>query len=147
MTPGVPSRSLRKRLRKFRRLKRGYYSFLIVICRLRVSRSSLPLLMNSKALVVKYEGEYYFPIASYYAASDFGLTTIRRPDYRALDEQFEADGGGNWVLMPPYPYGPNESLLDLRARRRTRRRGRIPSAPTTAAATCSCAWPTASTSR
>ena len=40
------------------------------------------------------------------------MTAIGEPDYRALKKQFAAQGGGNWVLMPPYPYGPNESLLD-----------------------------------
>jgi microcin C transport system permease protein len=106
-----PESILRKRLRKFRRLKRGYYAFLIVAIAYAVS-FFLPLLANGKALIVKYEGEYFFPIASYYAAGEFGLSTFGEPDYRELDKQFEAAGGGNWVLMPPIPYGPNEGLLD-----------------------------------
>ena len=35
-----PESILRRRLRKFRRLKRGYYSFLLIVGRLRCSRSS-----------------------------------------------------------------------------------------------------------
>jgi microcin C transport system permease protein len=101
----------RKRLRKFRRLKRGYYCFLIVTVAYALS-FFLPLLANGKALVVKYEGEYFFPVASYYPATEFGLTTFGEADYRELDEQFEADGGDNWALMPLIPYGPNEGLLD-----------------------------------
>ena len=138
---------LRKRIRKFRRLKRGYYAFLIVAVAYAVS-FFLPLLANGKALVVKYEGEYFFPVASYYAASDFGLTTFGEADYRELDEQFEADGGDNWVLMP---------LDSVRAERRPARRfglaaepavvGASRWAPTIAAATCSSASPTASTPR
>ena len=31
----------------------------------------LPLLANSKALVVKYDGEYFFPVGSYHAATRF----------------------------------------------------------------------------
>ena len=42
-----------------------------------------------------------------------GRTAFGEPDYRALKKQFAERGRGNWVLMPPYPYGPNESLLDL----------------------------------
>ena len=34
-------------------------------------------------------------------------------DYRALQRTFRQAKQGDWVLMPLYPYGPNESLLDL----------------------------------
>src|SRR5262249_9779752 len=44
---------------------------------------------------------------------EFGQEAIGEPDYRALARQFEREGKGNWVLMPPYPYGQNEPLLDL----------------------------------
>ena len=50
---------LRKRLRKFRRLKRGYYSFLIVAIAYGIS-FFLPLLANNRALVVHYQGHYFF---------------------------------------------------------------------------------------
>ena len=30
-----------------------------------------------------------------------------------MKEQFSAEGEGNWVLLPPYPYSPYESLLEL----------------------------------
>ena len=106
-----PESILRKRLRKFRRLKRGYYAFLLVSGAYVLS-FFLPFLANSKALVVRYEGRYYFPIASYHAAGEFGQTTIGEPDYRDLRTQFQAQGTGNWVLMPVYQYGPNEALLD-----------------------------------
>jgi microcin C transport system permease protein len=73
----------------------------------------LPVLANSSALVVKYQGRYFFPIAKYYPASEFGLNEFGEPNYRALKKSFADAGEGNWVLMPLYPYGPNESLLDL----------------------------------
>jgi microcin C transport system permease protein len=102
----------RRRLRKFRRLKRGYYSFLIITTAYVVS-FFLPILANNVALVVKYQGQYFFPIATYHAASEFGLNVIGEPDFRAVAKQFNEGGGDSWVLMPPYPYGPNESLLDV----------------------------------
>jgi microcin C transport system permease protein len=101
----------RRRLRKFRRLKRGYYSFLLIVGAY-VGSFLLPLLANSAALVVKYQGRYFFPIANYYPASQFGLTEFGEPNYRELKATFAQAGQGNWVLMPLYPYGPNESLLD-----------------------------------
>ena len=109
----VKSESIfRKRLRKFRRLKRGYYSFLLITVAYVVS-FFLPLLANNIALVVKYHGRYLFPMARYHAAGEFGLDAIGEPDYRALKKKFSDAGQGDWVLMPIYPYGPSESLLDL----------------------------------
>lgn len=114
VVPGKAATSesiLRKRLRKFRRLKRGYYSFLIVVVAYLLS-FALPMLANGKPLLVKYSGSYYFPVATYHDAAEFGQATIGEPDYREMKRQFEAEDRGNWVLMPPFPYGPNEALLD-----------------------------------
>jgi microcin C transport system permease protein len=102
----------RKRLRKFRRLRRGYYSFLLIVGAYLFS-FLLPLVANNKALVVRYNGRYYFPIGSYYSATQFGQTLIGEADYRALKQQFATAKNGNWVLLPAYAYGPNEALLDV----------------------------------
>jgi microcin C transport system permease protein len=102
---------LRKRLRKFRRLKRGYYSFLLITVAYALS-FALPLFANSKALIVHYDGSYFFPITSYHGATEFGVEAIGEPDYRELKKHFAAQNAGNSVLMPLYPYGPNEALLD-----------------------------------
>jgi len=111
----VPDRSLslfRKRLSKFRTIKRGYYSFLIVVFAYAIS-FFLPLLVNNEALAVGYKGHWYFPVAKYYPAATFGQQAIGEPDYRALADTLRREGAGNWVLLPPYPYSPTESLFDL----------------------------------
>ena len=41
------------------------------------------------------------------------MTAFGEPDYRELKKQFDAEGKGNWVLLPPYPYSPNESIFTL----------------------------------
>jgi microcin C transport system permease protein len=113
--PDAPARSesiFRRRLRKFRRIRRGYWSFLFIVAAYVVS-FALPWLMSSTALLVRYEGDFYFPSFAYYPASTFGQDAFGETNYRALQRQFADAGGSNWVLMPPYPYGPNESLLDL----------------------------------
>jgi microcin C transport system permease protein len=111
--PAQPSVSIfRKRLRKFRNLKRGYYSFLILGVAYGIS-FLLPLLINSGALAVRYEGRFYFPLFRYYPASEFGQDTFGEPNYRTLAQTFREQGGGNWAVLPPYPYSPTESLLDL----------------------------------
>jgi microcin C transport system permease protein len=116
MAPPLPQKRsvsiFRKRVRKFKTLRRGYYSFLILLTAYLVS-FMLPVLVNSKALIVRYKGEFYFPIISYYPASQFGLNAIGEPNYRELKEKLASENTGDWVMMPLYPYSPTESLLDL----------------------------------
>ncbi|HWP84644.1 MAG TPA: ABC transporter permease subunit [Terriglobia bacterium] len=102
----------RRRLRKFRSLKRGYYSFLLILFAYAVS-FFLPVLVNNRAIVVRYEGRFYFPVFRYYPASTFGQEAFGETDYRALASQFRQQGGGNWAILPLIPYSPTESLLDL----------------------------------
>jgi microcin C transport system permease protein len=60
---GRPSESLlRRRLRKFKSLKRGYYSFILLLLAYLAS-FFFPFVFNNKALVVYYEGNAYFPAA------------------------------------------------------------------------------------
>ncbi len=103
----------RKRWKKFRSLKRGYYSFLIMTSFFILS-FILPVLVNKTALVVHYNGNYYFPVfkSGIYEGSVFGQDRYGEANYRMLKEQFKQEDNGNWVLMPLYPYGPNENLLD-----------------------------------
>jgi microcin C transport system permease protein len=103
---------LRKRLRKFQRIKRGFYSFLIITSAYLFS-FLLPLVMSNQALIVKYNDRYFFPMLRYHAASEFGSPAFGEPDYRELQKRFAQENGANWVLMPFYPFGPNESILDL----------------------------------
>jgi len=103
----------RKRWRKFRTLKRGYYSFILMTALFIIS-FILPVFVNHIALVVKYNGSYYFPVfkSGIYEAKVFGQVRDGETNYRALKNQFQEDNSDNWVLMPPYPFGPNENLLD-----------------------------------
>ena len=112
LPPGRSVSILRKRIRKFRTLRRGYYSFLVLAAAYAVS-FILPVLINDRALVVRYHGQYYFPMVTYYPASDFGQAAIGEPNYRELKRQLAQAQAGDWVLMPPYPYSATESLLDL----------------------------------
>jgi microcin C transport system permease protein len=112
MNPRRSESLFRKRLRKFRRLKRGYYSFLFISAAY-IFSFFLPFVMTNQPLVVKYNGTYYFPMLHFRTAGEFGSAAFGEPDYRELKRQFEAAGKGDWVLMSVYPYGPNEALLDL----------------------------------
>jgi microcin C transport system permease protein len=101
----------KKRWRKFKSLKRGYYSFLLIVS-LYVLSFLLPLFVNKDALIVKYNGNYYFPVFKFYEATFFGQDRPGETNYRFLKKKFQSEDSDNWVLMPIYPYHPNENLLD-----------------------------------
>ncbi|MFM1895735.1 MAG: hypothetical protein RLZZ385_809, partial [Pseudomonadota bacterium] len=98
-----------KKLRRFREIKRGYYSFLVLVFILVLSLFG-ELLVNNRALIVSYEGELYFPTyGAFHPGTDFGLDYDYEVVYRDLQTKFEAEGSGNWVLMPLVPYSPFEN--------------------------------------
>lgn len=108
----------RKQWRRFRSIKRGYYSLVVVLALLAASVVA-ELLVNGRALVVHYQGEYYFPTyAAYLPGTTFGLDYQYETNYRELKKTFaemraspaatDADRG-NWVLMPPVPYNAYET--------------------------------------
>jgi microcin C transport system permease protein len=106
-----PLSVFQRRWRKFKTLKRGWYSFVILIFLYTASWLN-PLFFNNEALAVSYNGEMHFPIfTSHIEARDLGQRKIGSPDYRALKLQFEEADEGNWVMLPLYPYGPLENLL------------------------------------
>ena len=79
----------------------------------------LPLFVNNYALIVRYNGEYYFPFISKISAGTFGGGNKDKINYRILardsGQSATADVprvAGNFVILPLYKYGPDESLLD-----------------------------------
>jgi microcin C transport system permease protein len=103
---------VRKKWQRFRKIRRGYVSLVIVISLYILSLGS-DLIANNKAIIVRYEGRYFFPFLQYYPESLFGGATNAEPNYRALKVRLASEGGGNWALMPLIPYGPYETLLEL----------------------------------
>ena len=51
---------LQKRIKRFKSMKRGYYSLIILAIFYFISLIG-PLWMNNKALIIRYQDEYYFP--------------------------------------------------------------------------------------
>jgi microcin C transport system permease protein len=108
-----------KQWRRFRSIKRGYYSLLAIVAIL-VATLFAELWVNSRALIVHYEGELYFPTYGRYLPGDtFGLDYQYETNYRELvakvaaeraaAEQAGTEPPGNWVLMPPVPYNAYET--------------------------------------
>ena len=101
-----------KRFRKFKSIKRGYYALIFITLAYLLS-FGLEFIANNKAVMVKYNGQYYFPTFQYLPETAFGGASDAEPDYRALQQQFQGKANGNWVLLPVFPYSPVESLSDL----------------------------------
>jgi microcin C transport system permease protein len=100
-----------RKIRRFRSIKRGYYSFVLLSAMILISCFG-ELLVNDRALIVKYKGNYFFPTyGKILTGKDFGLNYDYEVNYLALKHIFEKAPGDNWLLMPPIPFSPLESHL------------------------------------
>jgi microcin C transport system permease protein len=68
------------------------------------------LWVNSRALIVSYQGPLYFPsYSAFHSGTDLGLDYRYETNYRALAKVFAEQDTDNGLLMPPVPYDPFES--------------------------------------
>ena len=102
-----------KQLKRFRSIKRGYWSAVLLAVLLALCLVA-ELLVNSRALMVSYDGEWFFPTyTSLNPGTTFGLDYAYETNYRELRAKFEEEDEGNWVLMPPVPYNAFENDLKV----------------------------------
>lgn len=98
-----------RKLRRFRSIKRGYWSFMILVGLIVVSLIG-ELLVSNRALLVRYEGHWYFPTyGANLPGNTFGFDYKYETNYRDLQAKFRAENKGDWVLLAPVAYGPNEN--------------------------------------
>lgn len=100
-----------RRWRKFKAMKRGYYSFVVLMVAYALS-FCLPLMVSNVALAVHYNGSWYFPVVkSFYSGETFGQKGNKGEcNYRELKVQYSRENSGNSVIMPLYPFGPIEDI-------------------------------------
>jgi microcin C transport system permease protein len=99
----------RKTLLRFRRIKRGYYSFILILAMIVISLFA-ELCVNKRALVVCYEGKLFFPTyGQMIPGRAFGLDYDYETNYRDLKKRFAKEDLGNWMIMPLVPFGPFEN--------------------------------------
>lgn len=97
-----------RKLQRFKQIKRGYYSLIILSTLLLLSLVA-ELLINSKALLVSYNNQWYFPVVSQVrTGAEFGLGYQKEADYRELQAFYQQQGEGNFVVMPLIPWDPYE---------------------------------------
>jgi len=102
----------RRRWSSFRQNRRGYYS-LILFSLLFVLSLFAEVLSNDKPFLVKYEGEFYYPLVKVYPETVFGGDFESETDYRDeyILKRLKADG--NFVIFPPNPHSYNSINLNL----------------------------------
>lgn len=111
----------RRRWRRFRKNRRGYYSLVIFIILFSLSLFS-ELISNDKPFLVKYQGKYYFPIFKAYPETTFGGDFETETDY--IDPYFleMVSGPGDVVLFPINKHSYDSINVDID--------GPVPSSPT-----------------
>jgi microcin C transport system permease protein len=95
----------RRAWQRFRRNKLGFYSLLVLGALVLLSLFA-EVISNDKPLLVRYEGNFYFPIARDYPETTFGGDFATPTDYLDPFVQGKLKEGGNWALYPPNRYGP-----------------------------------------
>jgi microcin C transport system permease protein len=100
-----------KRFRRFKRMKRAYFSLWLLLILYGVSLVS-ELLCNSVPLYVQFNGRSYFPVFKFYTEDEFtGNGRKTRPDYkRLLQSSMFAANRDNYMIFPLFPYGPFEII-------------------------------------
>ena len=101
----------RRRLRNFKANRRGYISLWIFLV-LFVLSTPAEFIANDKPLLVKFDGEYYFPVVASYAETVFGGEFETEADYRDPFVQDLIDEKG-WMLWPAVPYDHQTINYDL----------------------------------
>ena len=89
---------------RFRRNRLGFTSFVLFGVLLALSLLA-EVISNDKPLVVRYDGQFYFPLVKTYPEKVFGGDFETETDYLDpfIREQFAKPG--NWAVFPPNPYG------------------------------------------
>lgn len=110
LTHGISPETI-TRWRRFRALRRAWYS-LLLLGGLYILSLFSEWICNPAPLIMRVAGHWYFPVLIFYPEDTFlhnGRTT--RPDYKALVRRPGfLNPSHDLVLFPPIPFGPLETL-------------------------------------
>jgi microcin C transport system permease protein len=90
--------------RRFRANRLGFVSLVIFVTLLVLSLFA-EVLSNDKPLVVRYNGEFYFPLVNTYPETTFGGDFESPAEYLDPVVRSRLNEGSNWAVYPPNPYG------------------------------------------
>jgi microcin C transport system permease protein len=95
----------RRAWRRFRRNRLGFVSLLIFSVLVLLSLCA-EVLSTDRPLVVRYQGQTYFPVFKDYPETAFGGDFQTPADYLDPYIRQRITEGGNWAVYAPNPYGP-----------------------------------------
>jgi len=95
----------RRAWQRFRRNRLGFYSLLLFTTLVVLSLFAEGL-STDKPLLVRYEGQTYFPVLRDYSEKTFGGDFETPADYLDPFIRERITQGGNWAIYAPNPYGP-----------------------------------------
>lgn len=87
---------------KFKKNRRGYFSFLLLAFLFTFTLFA-ELIANEKPLLVRFNGDFYFPILKNTSEKTFGGVFETETDFRdpQVQELIKKNG---WVIFPPIPF-------------------------------------------
>jgi microcin C transport system permease protein len=118
---GPPNPVTRRRIQRFREIRRGYVSLIILLCLAGIAALD-QIVVGNRALVVYYNGTLVCPAfrTKDFQNKDFGMLGEAEEapaDYRELKRRFAAaKGSKDFVIMPLIPYAPTGDTLPPRSR-------------------------------
>ena len=90
---------------RFKRNRLGFWSLLAFVVLVFLSLAA-ELVSNDRPLVVRYQGEFYFPVVKDYPEKTFGGDFETATDYHDPFIRQKLAENGNWAVFAPNPYGP-----------------------------------------
>lgn len=105
INPSPSASPARRAWQRFKRNRLGYWS-LLVFCTLVGLSLLAEVLSSDRPLVLRYEGQTYFPLLKDYSEKTFGGDFETPTDYLDPFIQVQLAKPGNWAVYPPNPYGP-----------------------------------------
>ena len=98
------------RYRRFKKVRRAYFSLLILSAFFVISLFS-EFIANDKPLYLRYKGESYFPVIFFYSEQTFGGNYRTEADYLKLKQSDDFRENG-FMIFPVIPHNPLRSYLD-----------------------------------
>lgn len=127
---GPPNPVTLRRIKRFKEIKRGYYSYLILLGLVALAALD-QVVVGNEALAVRYEGKWSFPAFSpkVFKGADFGIKgelADAPVDYRILKKKLreEKEVGKMRVILPLIPYAPTNDTLGPRSLEMVMREGK-----------------------
>ena len=91
------------RWHRFKNSRMGYASLWIFMILFGISLCA-EFIANDKPLVVRYQGQFYFPIIKSQPETVFGGDFATPTDFLDPDIRRNITTNGNWAIYPPIPY-------------------------------------------